>query len=210
MRTVVTVTTAMAKQGFLTPTRQDYLQGEHEPPTDNAEDTMRSAIRRDTQEVLADLAFLSKNLPSRDRKLIAEGNNVPFEAGPLDYSNFSPSRGRRLNNLSVEPVRSQNQELERSDKMEPEVQSAIIDTLVLLFSLCEHGHVHPQRAVETALEKYYSQLSFDQGDHVAHTKVRSQGSEYSSGRRKLENGEDLKPTEVKALLAEGYEFPEPE
>lgn len=75
------------KGRFLTPTQRDYLTGEHDPPTDNAESTMRSKIRERTVGAILELGLVSRSLGERDRELIFN------YAKPEDISEYSDMPG---------------------------------------------------------------------------------------------------------------------
>lgn len=203
----------MARNGvFLTETQDDYLRGDFTPPNKNAERQLRSQIRERTRDAFTDLALLSREMDSQDRKLLAE-SDTPSDKGRLEYSNYSPNRGKRIHNLGNDPIRSDNQahpdpDAPDYDKMSPELQQDVLDLLHYVFSLCEHGNVNPMNAVETAITDYHEQNS--NLEWVANLSLKPQKGEANKAREKMKRGEDLSATEVRALLAEGYEFSEPE
>jgi len=62
------------KGKFLTEKQREYLSGAHDPPTENAENKMRSDIRNRVAGVLEDV-FWVNDLSNEDLKLIFKGAN---------------------------------------------------------------------------------------------------------------------------------------
>jgi len=60
------------KGQFLTDKQREYLYGDHEPPTDNAEYQMRSKIRARVEGALTDF-FAANKLSDDDAKKLFEG-----------------------------------------------------------------------------------------------------------------------------------------
>jgi len=56
----------MSGRSFITDTQRDYLTGEHEPPSSNAEQQMRRRIRENTRQAFLDLATVSDRIEHRD------------------------------------------------------------------------------------------------------------------------------------------------
>lgn len=195
---------------FLTELQREYLRGNYEPPSKNAERQLRSQMRKRTRAAFDDLQALSKGLSQQDQQLIAESDTPP-ESGPLDYSNHAPSRGKRLQNLTREPSRQANNatgdpDAPEHDKMAPELQESILDTLEFLFALCEHGNINPMHAVETAMTEYHEQRS--DSEYVTNVAVKPQKAEANRARAKMQRGEDLSATEAKALVEESGNIPD--
>lgn len=204
----------MVRHGaFLTETQANYLRGDFEPPNKNAERQLRSQIRERTRGALTDFALVANTMGTDDRKLIAESDTPPGE-GPLEYTNHSPNRAHRLTNREGTPKRRGNEsnsgdpDAADHDKMSADLQVEVLDTLRYLFDLCEQGNVNPQDAVEAAIVSYYERKSMH--DYVANLSIQVQKGEANKARKKMQRGEKLSATEVKALMEEGYQFPDPE
>ena len=65
-------TDEQAKGRFLTDTQRKYLQGNHDPPSDNAEYQMRSKIRHRTKGAIHDLGIVARHLSQKDRSLLLD------------------------------------------------------------------------------------------------------------------------------------------
>lgn len=87
----------MAGKEFLTETQREYLRGDHETPTKNAEQQMRKRIRENTRQALHDLALVSQTIERRDMHQIAwqkkdSENQLAPEYQPAGFTmNIIPS-----------------------------------------------------------------------------------------------------------------------
>lgn len=66
------------RQEFLTEKQREYLNGQHEPPTDNAKYQMEYRIRENTRKALEDLGLVSKGL-SHDQLWNILWQKIPTE-----------------------------------------------------------------------------------------------------------------------------------
>lgn len=65
--------------GFLTDTQRDYLRGNHDPPTDNAEQQTRLKIRNRAKKALEDIDLLAAGFGQEDIEQILFDSKAEFE-----------------------------------------------------------------------------------------------------------------------------------
>lgn len=195
------------KGRFLTDTQRDYLQGEHEPPTNNAEYQLRSKIRHRTKGAIYDLAIVARNLSQKDRSLLLnletprstdakkekaempDGTPLPIptdnntEYGLWGWVGFS----REINSI----IRFYYKTLREIDSEEQSFAKTNITSLL-------------EYTLERA-EREYLGLPPSERFNIKAT-VEVETTTYvniEKAKRRFQSGKDLRPIELKALAESG-------
>lgn len=188
---------------FLTETQRKYLQGNHEPPSDNAESQVRSKIRARTKAAIHDLGLIARNLEQKDRSLLlnaetptstnldemtqlTNGNRVPLptdeegEYGIWGWVGFSMEMGSILE-FYYKTLREQ--ELEEGSNFS---RSNITESI--------------QASLESAERDY---LDLPPNNHSIEATVEVEtvdDVDLDKAKKRYQQGKDLRPIEVKALI----------
>lgn len=190
------------KGRFLTDTQQDYLNGSHDPPSDNAEVQLRSKIRDRMVGAMVELAHAGTNLGHRDRGLLYDNHtDVEFSERFGEYHRFPEEFPGRWGDLGF-------------------VHHAGLITGFFYKTMRENGY--PRASALSILERVVEQTEhevrneFEHGegwveeglravDVAADFRVKTVGEvDLDLAEDRLESGTELSGLEVKALVDAGH------